>query len=34
MKEQIRQTVEEHFKKERNLLKQGVSVKVLSLFNS
>ncbi|MDZ7925077.1 MAG: hypothetical protein U5M23_13735 [Marinagarivorans sp.] len=32
MKEQIRQTVEEHFKKERNLLKQGLQVKVLSLF--
>jgi type III restriction enzyme len=32
MKEQIRQTVEEHFKKERNLQKQGVKVKVLSLF--
>ncbi|CAA0112778.1 DEAD/DEAH box helicase family protein [Zhongshania aliphaticivorans] len=32
MKEQIRQTVEEHFKKERNLQKQGLQVKVLSLF--
>jgi len=32
IKEQIRQTVEEHFKKERNLQKQGVKVKVLSLF--
>lgn len=32
MKEQIRQTVEEHFKKERNLQKQGFPVKVLSLF--
>ena len=32
LKEQIRQTVEEHFKKERNLLKQGLPVKVLSLF--
>lgn len=32
MKEQIRQTVEEHFKKERNLQKQGLNVKVLSLF--
>jgi type III restriction enzyme len=32
MKEQIRQTVEEHFKKERNLQKQGLPVKVLSLF--
>ncbi len=32
LKEQIRQTVEEHFKKERNLHKQGLPVKVLSLF--
>ncbi len=32
LKEQIRQTVEEHFKKERNLQKQGLGVKVLSLF--
>lgn len=32
LKEQIRQTVEEHFKKERNLQKQGLNVKVLSLF--
>ena len=32
LKEQIRQTVEEHFKKERNLKKQGLPVKVLSLF--
>lgn len=32
LKEQIRQTVEEHFKKERNLKKQGLSIKVLSLF--
>jgi len=32
LKEQIRQTVEEHFKKERNLQKQGLQVKVLSLF--
>lgn len=32
LKEQIRQTVEEHFKKERNLLKQGLPIKVLSLF--
>lgn len=32
LKEQIRQTVEEHFKKERNLQKQGMPVKVLSLF--
>ncbi len=32
LKEQIRQTVEEHFKKERNLQKQGLPVKVLSLF--
>lgn len=32
LKEQIRQTVEEHFKKERNLQKQGLDVKVLSLF--
>lgn len=32
LKEQIRQTVEEHFKKERNLQKQGMNVKVLSLF--
>ncbi|MGQ9424877.1 restriction endonuclease [Gilvimarinus sp. F26214L] len=32
LKEQIRQTVEEHFKKERNLQKQGLKVKVLSLF--
>ncbi|MBE0508396.1 MAG: DEAD/DEAH box helicase family protein [Marinospirillum sp.] len=32
LKEQIRQTVEEHFKKERNLLKQDLNVKVLSLF--
>jgi type III restriction enzyme len=32
LKEQVRQTVEEHFKKERNLLKQGLPVKVLSLF--
>lgn len=32
LKEQICQTVEEHFKKERNLQKQGISIKVLSLF--
>lgn len=32
LREQIRQTVEEHFKKERNLLKQGKPIKVLSLF--
>lgn len=32
LKEQIRQTVEEHFKKERNLQKSGLKVKVLSLF--
>jgi type III restriction enzyme len=32
LKEQIRQTVEEHFRKERNLLKQGLPIKVLSLF--
>ena len=32
LKEQIRQTVEEHFKKERNLQKQGLPIKVLSLF--
>ena len=32
LKEQIRQTVEEHFKKERNLQKQGQDIKVLSLF--
>jgi len=32
LKEQIRQTVEAHFKKERNLQKQGLNVKVLSLF--
>lgn len=32
LKEQIRQTVEQHFKKERNLKKQGLPVKVLSLF--
>lgn len=32
LKEQIRQTVEEHFKKERNLQKQGLEIKVLSLF--
>lgn len=32
MRAQIRQTVEEHFKKERNLQKQGKAVKVLSLF--
>ena len=32
LKEQVRQTIEEHFKKERNLLKQGLPVKVLSLF--
>ncbi|WP_018405280.1 restriction endonuclease [Marinobacter gelidimuriae] len=32
LKEQIRQTVEEHFKKERNLQKQDLPVKVLSLF--
>jgi type III restriction enzyme len=32
LKEQIQQTVEEHFKKERNLQKQGLDVKVLSLF--
>ncbi|PSF10690.1 type III restriction endonuclease [Marinobacter fuscus] len=32
LKEQIRQTVEEHFKKERNLQKQRLPVKVLSLF--
>lgn len=32
LKEQIRQTVEEHFKKERNLHKLGLPVKVLSLF--
>lgn len=32
MRAQIRQTVEEHFKKERNLQKHGKAVKVLSLF--
>lgn len=32
LKAQIRQTVEEHFKKERNFQKQGKHVKVLSLF--
>ncbi|MEK6749944.1 MAG: DEAD/DEAH box helicase family protein [Pseudomonadota bacterium] len=32
MRAQIRQTVEEHFKKERNLQKRGKAVKVLSLF--
>jgi type III restriction enzyme len=32
MRLQIRQTVEEHFKKERNLQKQDKAVKVLSLF--
>ncbi|MBN1008292.1 DEAD/DEAH box helicase family protein [Amphritea pacifica] len=32
LQEQIRQTVEEHFKKERNLFKQGLPIKVLSLF--
>lgn len=32
LKEQIHQTVEEHFKKERNLAKQGLPIKVLSLF--
>ena len=32
LKEQVHQTVEEHFKKERNLQKQGIAVKVLSLF--
>ncbi len=32
LKEQIRQTVEEHFKKECNLQKQGLPIKVLSLF--
>ncbi|MCR9981931.1 DEAD/DEAH box helicase family protein [Vibrio alginolyticus] len=32
LKEQIRQTVLAHFNKERVLLKQGLSVKVLSLF--
>ena len=32
LKAQIRQTVEEHFKKERILKKQGLPVKVLSLF--
>lgn len=32
MRAQIRQTVEEHFKKERNLQKQRKAVKVLSLF--
>ena len=31
-KEQIRQTVEAHFKKERNLQKKGMPIKVLSLF--
>ncbi len=32
LKQQIRETVEAHFKKERNLQKQGLQVKVLSLF--
>lgn len=32
LKEQIRQTVEEHFKKERHLQKLGLPIKVLSLF--
>ncbi|WP_392385533.1 DEAD/DEAH box helicase family protein [Marinomonas primoryensis] len=32
LKEQIRQTVEAHFKKERQLHKQGLNIKVLSLF--
>jgi type III restriction enzyme len=32
LREQIRQTIEEHFKKERNLKKQALPVKVLSLF--
>lgn len=32
LKSQIYQTVEEHFKKERNLQKRGLQVKVLSLF--
>ncbi|RYG18738.1 MAG: type III restriction endonuclease, partial [Chitinophagaceae bacterium] len=32
LKQQIYQTVEEHFKKERNLQKQRLQVKVLSLF--
>lgn len=32
LKQQIRETVEEHFRKERSLLKAGHSVKVLSLF--
>lgn len=32
LKEQVRQTVEAHFKKERQLQKQGLNVKVLSLF--
>jgi len=32
LKEQIKQTVLEHFKKERNFQKQGKQIKVLSLF--
>lgn len=32
LKAQIRQTVEEHFRKERNFQKQGKPIKVLSLF--
>ena len=32
LKQQIRETVEAHFKKERNLQKQGLKIKVLSLF--
>lgn len=32
LKEQIKQTVLEHFKKERNFQKQGKNIKVLSLF--
>ncbi len=32
LKAQIRQAVEEHFKKERNFQKQGKQIKVLSLF--
>ena len=32
LKQQIRETVEAHFKKERNLQKQGLNIKVLSLF--
>lgn len=32
LKQQIRETVKAHFKKERHLLKQNASIKVLSLF--